>query len=45
MAEDTASKKILAREKPVSVEIDVHKRSWHLTVVSDGVVLFKWKFT
>jgi hypothetical protein len=23
------------------VGIDVHKRSWHLTAVSDGVVLFK----
>jgi hypothetical protein len=41
MEKDNEGNNILARDKAVSVGIDVHKRSWHLTAVSDGVVLFK----
>ena len=41
MEKDTGNSKILARGKTISVGIDVHKRSWHLTAVSDSVVLFK----
>ena len=41
MKKNTEKKKVLARGKAISVGIDVHKLTWHLTAVSDGVVVFK----
>jgi len=40
MRKNTEKKKYLARGKTISVGIDVHKRSWHVTALLSGVVLF-----
>jgi transposase len=40
MKKNTENQQYLARGKTISVGIDVHKRSWHVTALSDGVVLF-----
>ena len=41
MVKRTKTKDVLARSFSVSIGVDVHKRSWHVTAVSDGVVLFQ----
>jgi transposase len=40
MRQNTEKKRYLARGKTISVGIDVHKRSWHVTAISGGIVLF-----
>jgi transposase len=41
MEQDTKSKGILASGRAVSIGIDVHKRSWQVTAISEGTVLFR----
>ena len=41
MSKGTNSKDILARGKSISIGVDVHKRSWHITAICEGVGLFK----
>lgn len=41
MNQDTQRKGTLASEQAVSIGIDVHKRSWLVTAVSEGVVVSK----
>lgn len=40
MKKNTEKKKYLARGKTISVGMDIHKRSWHVTAISSDVVLF-----
>jgi len=41
MKQDSERKGMLTRGKTVSIGIDVHKRSWSVTTVSEGTVLFR----
>jgi len=41
MTQDTQRKSVLASRQAVSIGIDVHKRSWSVTAVSEGAVVSK----
>lgn len=41
MAKRTNSKQILARGKSISIGVDVHKRSWHVSAICEGCVLLR----
>ena len=41
MKQGTLRKNTLASRQVVSIGIDVHKRSWHVTAVSEGAVVSK----